>query len=135
MVFKVPFLCYFQKLQLLVVKKFWTNFCFIVLLYLWAQEVCLRFLRSNFKLEILMFLFFVVSFLVDKNLLFWWKKHQRWNLRHTFVEKLSKFSMAKVLKENSIICRSWSSAKLFIVQYTENANGYVPLTVVNVWHF
>ena len=39
----------------------------------------------------------------------------------------------KVLKENSIIGRSWSSAKLFIVQnYTENANGYVPLTVENV---
>ena len=30
----------------------------------------------------------------------------------------------KVLKENSIIGRSWKSAKLFIVQYTENANGY-----------
>ena len=29
----------------------------------------------------------------------------------------------KVLKENSIIGRSWSSAKLFLVQnYTENAN-------------
>ena len=39
--FTVPFLCYFQKLQLLVVKKFWTNFCCIVLLYLWAQKVCL----------------------------------------------------------------------------------------------
>ena len=36
----------------------------------------------------------------------------------------------KGLKENSIIGRSWSSAKLFIVQnYTENANGYGPLTV------
>ena len=30
--FAVPFLCYFQKLQL-VVKKIWTNFCCIVLLY------------------------------------------------------------------------------------------------------
>ena len=39
----------------------------------------------------------------------------------------------EVLKENSIIDRSWSSAKLFIVQnYTENANGDVPLTVENV---
>ena len=59
--FAVPFLCYFQKLQLLVVKKFWTNFCCIVLLYLWAQKECLRFLNSNFKLEILIFLSFVVS--------------------------------------------------------------------------
>ena len=62
--FTFPFLCYFQKLQLLV-KTFSTNFCCIVLLYLWAQNVCLRFLKSYFKLEILIFLSFVVSFLVD----------------------------------------------------------------------
>ena len=42
----------------------------------------------------------------------------------------------KVLKENSIIDRNWSSAKLFIVQeYTENANGEVTLIVENVWYF
>ena len=42
----------------------------------------------------------------------------------------------KVLKENSIIGRNWGSAKLFIVQnYTDNANGDVPLTVENVWCF
>ena len=40
---------------------------------------------------------------------------------------------SKVLKENSIIGRSWRSSKLFMVQnYTENANGYVPLTAENV---
>ena len=39
----------------------------------------------------------------------------------------------KVLKENSITGRSWSSAKLFIMQnYTDNANGDVPLTVEKV---
>ena len=39
----------------------------------------------------------------------------------------------KVLKENLIISRSWSSAKLFIMQnYTENANGDVTLIVENV---
>ena len=44
-----------------------------------------------------------------------------------------KNQLGKVLKENSIIGRSWSSAKLFIVQNcTENTNGYVPLTVENV---
>ena len=33
----------------------------------------------------------------------------------------------KVLKENFIIGRTWSSAKLFILQhYTENANGGLP---------
>ena len=63
--FCVPLLCYFQKYQLLVVKKFWTNFCCIVLLYLWAQKMCLRFLKSYFKLKILIFLSFVMSFLVD----------------------------------------------------------------------
>ena len=30
-----------------------------------------------------------------KSLFFWQKKHQRWNLRHTLVEKLSKFHVAK----------------------------------------
>ena len=30
---------YFQKLQLFVAEKFWTNFCCIVLLYLWAPKV------------------------------------------------------------------------------------------------
>ena len=34
-----------------------------------------------------------------------------------------------MLKENSIIGRSWSSAKLYIMQnYTDNANGDAPLT-------
>ena len=40
---------------------------------------------------------------------------------------------SKVLKENSMIDRSWSSAKIFIVQdYTGNANEDVPLIVENV---
>ena len=30
----VPFLCYFQKSQLIVVKRIWTSFCCIILLYL-----------------------------------------------------------------------------------------------------
>ena len=39
----------------------------------------------------------------------------------------------KVLKEDSVIGRSWSCAKLFIVQNcTENANEDVPLPVQNV---
>ena len=53
-------------------------------------------------------------------------------MRYTLVEKLSK-SMWQSLRENSIIGRSWSSAKLFIMQnYTENANGDVALTVENM---
>ena len=41
--FSFPFLYYFQKLQLLVVKNFWNNFCCIVFLFTRAQKVCLRF--------------------------------------------------------------------------------------------
>ena len=63
-VFVVPFLCYFQKLQLLVVKKFEKKICCLVLLFVWAQKVCLRFLKYYFKLEISIFLSFVVYFLV-----------------------------------------------------------------------
>ena len=38
-----------------------------------------------------------------------------------------------MFKENSIIDRIWSSAKLFIMQkYSDNANTDVPLTVENV---
>ena len=61
----VPFLCYFQKLQLLLIKKFWKIFCCTFLLFVWAQKACLRFLKSYFRLEILIFLSFEVSFLVD----------------------------------------------------------------------
>ena len=68
--FAVLFLFYFQKLKFLVVKKFWTNFCCFVLLYLWAQKVCFRFLKPYFKLEVLIFLSFTVSFLLD---MFKWK--------------------------------------------------------------
>ena len=46
-------------------KKFWTKFCCIVHLYLWAQKMCLRFWKSYFKLKILISLSLVVSFLVD----------------------------------------------------------------------
>ena len=70
--FAVPFLYYLQKLQLLVVKNFRNNFCCIVLLFLWAQKVCLRFLKSYFGLEII--LSFVESFLVD--MFNHWKKLQ-----------------------------------------------------------
>ena len=52
----VPFLCYFQKFQFREVKTFWNNFRCIVLLFVWARKVCLRFLSSCFKLEIFIFL-------------------------------------------------------------------------------
>ena len=50
-----------------------------------------------------------------------------------FSREAIKVYRGKVLKENySIISRSWSSAKLFIMHnYTDNANGDVPFTVEN----
>ena len=46
-------------------KKILKYFCWITLLFVWDQKVCLSFLKSYFTLEILIFLSFVVSFLVD----------------------------------------------------------------------
>ena len=46
-----------------------------------------------------------------------------------FSTEAIEYQRGEALKGSSIIGRSWSSAKLFIVQnYTENANGDVPLT-------
>ena len=55
----------FPKAPPFCCKKNWTNFCCIILLYLWTLKVCLRLLKSYLKLEIWIFLSFVVSFLVD----------------------------------------------------------------------
>ena len=50
-----------------------------------------------------------------------------------FSTKAIKNSCCKVLKENSIVGRSWGSANLLIAQhYSESANGDVPLMVENV---
>ena len=50
-----------------------------------------------------------------------------------FRREAIKVQRSKILKENSITGRSWSSAKLFTMQnYTDNADGDVPLTVENV---
>ena len=84
-------------------KIHWINLYYIVLQFVWAQKACPRFLKSYLKLEISTFLFFAVSFF-------------KWICS----------TKKKVLKENSIFGRSWSSAKLFIMQnYTDNANGYI----------
>ena len=49
-----------------------------------------------------------------------------------FSREAIKVLRGKILNENSIIRRSWSSGKLFMIQnYTDNANGDVPLTVEN----
>ena len=89
--FMLFLLHYFQKVQLLVVKKIWNDFCFIVLMRPWAWKMCFRFLKSYFKLEILMFWSFVVSSLVymfNQKAYFLMKKHQQWNLGQPLVDKL-----------------------------------------------
>ena len=45
--------------------NFWTNFYCIVFLFVWAEKVCLRLLKSYFKLKIIIFVSFVLSFSVD----------------------------------------------------------------------
>ena len=77
--FAVSFLRYFQKLQLLVIKIFFNNFCCIVILFVWAQKACLRFLKSYFKLEILIFFVlrgvFFSRYIQLESSFFWRKKH------------------------------------------------------------
>ena len=56
--FTVPFLCYFQKLQPLVVKKFWTNSCCFVVLHLWAQIFKILFQSGNINIFVFCVAFF-----------------------------------------------------------------------------
>ena len=96
--FAVPFWCYFQKLQLLVVKIFEQIFCCIALLYLWAQKVS-QFFKILFQIgDINIFVLrgiFFSRYVQLKSSFSDEKKHQRWNLRHTLVGKLSKINVAK----------------------------------------
>ena len=50
-----------------------------------------------------------------------------------FIREAIENQRGKLLKENSIFVRSWSSAKLFIMQSdSSNSIGNVPLTVENL---
>ena len=101
-VFAVSSLYYFQMLQLRVVKKF----CCIALLYSSAQRVCLRFLKSHFKLEILIFLSFVVSSCLlqqicsTKKILFCQKIPSAVKSEPHFSREAIENRLGKVLKEN-----------------------------------
>ena len=90
--FAVPLLYYLQKLQLLVVKKFWTNFCCIVLLNLWAQKVCLKsvFQTTDNNIFVLCSLFFsrYVQLKTKE------EKYISGEIWDTLVEKLLKISVA-----------------------------------------
>ena len=92
-----------------------------LLYYIYELKKCLRFLKSYFKLEILIFLS-----LVDVKL-----KSSFSDKKKSAVKSETHFSREAI--ENQCESRSWSSAKLFTVQnYIENANGNVPLKLENV---
>ena len=96
--FVAPFLYFFQKLQLLAIKKFRNNFC-ALFFYLYELKMCLRFLKSYFRLEILKVcpcwcLF--QQMCLTKNLFFCRKPTSDFcNLGQAFVENLSKFNVGK----------------------------------------
>ena len=95
------FFCFFflQKFQLLVIKEFWNNFYYIVLVFVWPQRVCLGFLKSYFKLEIInIFVFRGVFFSRYFQLKSSFSDEENISgkiLRHTLVEKLSNFNAAR----------------------------------------
>ena len=78
----------------------------------------------------------MVSFLVamlNQKALFLPKKTSTVESETHFSREVINVQRGKVLKENSITDRSWSSAKLFIMQnYTNNGDGDVPLIIENV---
>ena len=64
-IFLYVYTCFFpviSKSSSLLLKKFGTDFCCMVLLHLWALKVCLRFVKSDSKLETLILSSFLVSF-------------------------------------------------------------------------
>ena len=98
--------------------------------YIWAQKVCLKFLKYYVLCSVLF-----SRYVQLKSSFFDKKKHQGWNLRHTLGEKLSKINVAKYQKKIPSLTEV-EALQLFIMQdYTESANGDVPLIVGNVWYF
>ena len=117
MVFVVLFQCYFQKLELLVVKKIWTNFC-------WCTSICMSskvshilkilFQTGDINIFVLCGVFFsryvqLKSSFSDK------KNHQQWNLRHW------KFSSYQKLMWQSIKEKFHQWQKLELCKLIQNA--------------
>ena len=109
--FAVPFLCHFQNLKLLVTKTFWVKFCGIALLLLLfhysiifyyfcmisksvSQIFKIFFQTRNMNIFVFRGVFFS-RYVQHKSPFSDEKKHQRWNLRDTYVEKLLKFDVSK----------------------------------------
>ena len=62
MAFAVPFPSYFQKLQLLLLKQNWNNAWSILLPFVWAPKVCLRFQTGEINIFVFCGLFLVDIF-------------------------------------------------------------------------
>ena len=121
--FYCSFFIVFPKAPHSCVKK--SEIIFAALcLYLYELKNCFRFFTSNFKLEIWIFLSFVVSFLVEIKLLFWQKKHQWWNLRHTLVEKLSKIIVATYWRKIPSLAEVGSLQSCLTVETVENVRYF-----------
>ena len=133
--FAVSFLCYFQKLQLIVVKKL-SIFIALYFIFMSSKSVpqIFKILLQTWDTNIFVLggVFFIRYVQLKSS----------FSDEKTAVKSETHFSreaienqQGKVLKKNSIIDRSWSSAKFFIVQdYTENANGDMPLILENKWY-
>ena len=96
--FAIPFLCYFQRLQLLVLQKFWTNFCCIVLLCMTSKSASeifkILFQTRDINIFVLSSVFFG-RYVLLKSSFSDEKKHQRWNLRYNLLEQLSEIDVTK----------------------------------------
>ena len=128
------FLLLFPEAPVSSDKKIWNNFCCIVLLFVWTQKVSqtfkILFQAGNVNIVLR------GVFLVD---MFHWKapfllkKISAVKSETHFSRVAIKVYRSKTVKENFIIDRSWSSAKLLtMLNYTDKANGDLSLTVENV---
>ena len=109
--------------------KIWSNFCCIILLFAWAQKVCPKIFENLFQTEDIN-IFVPHGVLFSRNVQL--KSSEIWD---TFEKNLTWQSVKRKF-HNWQAQQSWSSSKLFIMQnYTDNANGNMPLTVQNVWYF
>ena len=126
----LPFLCCFQNLHLLVIKKKLKS----VLVN--CTSICMssKILSHIFKIifqtrNIKFFVLLGASFsrYIQLKGSFSDEKISTVIFETHFSSEAIRIKCCKVLKESFIIGRCWSSAKLFIMQnYIDNANGDVP---------
>ena len=109
----VHFLCYFQKFQFLVTKKFEMIFA---ALYFYLNE-----LKSVFQIFKISFQTGDIDIFVIRGVFSNEKKIKWWNLRHTLVQKLSNINMVKNQKKISSFA-GVGALQSWMQNYTDNAN-------------